>query len=370
VVGAGMAGVSVACELARDRRVVLLEAESQPGYHATGRSAAFYVQAYGNEVIQALTTASRAFFEQPPASFTDQALLTPRGSLFIGGADQRAALESQYEAAADLVPGLALEDGAFAERLVPILRRGKIAACVWEPDARRIDVHALLQGYLRRFRAAGGEFLAGARVRALDRSGDSWSCETNRGVFTAGTLVNAAGAWADELAQLAGAEAVGLQPMRRTACIIDVPAGIDSETWPAVADVAETFYFIPEAGGLLLSPADETPSPPADAHPEDLDVAVAVDRFEAATTISVKRVRQSWAGLRTFAPDRSPVAGFDPRVDGFFWLAGQGGYGIQTAPALARYAAALIRGENVPSDLARLGVSEAALSPARFAQDL
>ncbi len=366
VVGAGIAGVSAAYELARDQSVLILEAEAQPGYHATGRSAAFYTRSYGNAVIRALTAASREFYEHPPAGFAEHPLLTPRGALYIGRADQRAELESFFAERTALIDDLVLEDSAFAVKQVHILKDDLIDGCVFEPGARQIDVHALMQGYLRGFRAAGGTLVGNARVTNAERVGDIWQVRTRAGLFQGCLLVDAAGAWADEVAVAARVTSCGLQPMRRTACILETPDGMDCSAWPAVADIGQTFYFVPENNRLMLSPADETPVDPGDAYPDDLDVALAVDRMETATTLNVSRIVHQWAGLRTFAPDRTPVVGFDPAAEGFFWLAGQGGYGIQTAPALSRCAAALVRGADVPPDIVNLGVTDKILSPARI----
>lgn len=369
VVGAGIAGVSIACDLARDHSVLVLETEPRPGYHATGRSAAFYIPAYGNEVVRALTAASREFFEHPPAGFAVHPLLTPRGALYIGRADQRDALERFITERNELSDDLAMEDAAFARERVPVLKADYVDACVFEPGARQIDVDALLQGYLRGFRVGGGTLVGNARVETAERDGEIWQVRTRADLFQGRLLINAAGAWADEVAVAAGAVSCGLQPMRRTVCIVATPSGLDCGPWPAVADIDDAFYFIPENKRLLLSPAEETPVAPGDAYPDDLDVALAVDRLETATMLNVSRVDHQWAGLRTFAPDRNPVVGFDPAVEGFFWLAGQGGYGIQTAPALSRCAAALVRGTGVPPALTRLGVTETVLSPMRIAQD-
>jgi D-arginine dehydrogenase len=366
VVGAGIAGASVAAELAATLGVVVLEMEEQPGYHTTGRSAAVFAECYGNRVVRALTRASRSFLEASPAG-AEAPLLARRGWLTIARPDQ-------LEHLADLEREL-LANGGKVERLgearalelVPILRRGRLAAALLDPSAMDVDVHALHQLYLGRLRRAGGETVTGARVLALARSGEVWQVHTARGDFATPIVVDAAGAWADEVGRLAGAAPVGLVPMRRTALILDLPRGTRAAGWPLTVDADESFYFKPEAGRLLVSPADETPSPPCDARPEDLDVAIAIDRLVSACDLEVRHVARRWAGLRSFVADRSPVAGFDPRVPGFFWLAGQGGYGIQTAPALSRLAAALVRGEPVPADIAAEGVSPADLSPERLA---
>jgi len=366
VVGAGIAGVSVACELAQDRTVLLLEAESQPGYHATGRSAAFFTEAYGNKTIRALTAASRAFFERPPAGFATHPLLTPRGALYIGRADQRGALEAFFARRRTLIEDLVMADATFARQQVPVLKEAYVDGCVFEPGARQIDVHALLQGYLRGLKSAGGTLLGNARVEAAERVDGHWQVRAGGRRFQGRLLIDAAGAWADEVAVAAGAAPCGLQPLRRSVCIVAMPDGMDCHRWPAMADVEDHFYCVPDNDRLLLSPADETPVVPADACPEDLDIALAVDRLETATTLNVRRVIQQWAGLRTFAPDRTPVVGFDTVVEDFFWLAGQGGYGIQTAPALSRCAASLVRGEGIPAGLNGLGVTDTALDPGRI----
>jgi D-arginine dehydrogenase len=365
VIGAGIAGASVAAELAPRRRVVVIEMEDQPGYHTTGRSAAVFAECYGNRLVRALTRASRAFLERTPPG--DQApLLTPRGWLSIARRDQLTRLgdlEREILANGGTVQPVSETE---ARALVPILRRGHVAAALLDRSAMDIDVHALHHLYLKRLRAAGGEAITGARAVALDRAGRDWRVHTTQGDFAAPLVIDAAGAWADEVGRLAGATPIGLVPMRRTALILDPPRETRVSGWPLVVDADESFYFKPEGGRLLASPADETPSPPCDARPEDLDVAVAIDRITAACELEVSHVRRRWAGLRSFVADRSPVVGFDLRAPGFFWLAGQGGYGIQTAPALSRLAAALALGEPVPADIADQGVTAAQLAPDRL----
>jgi len=366
IVGAGIAGASLAYELGDAHAVTVLEAEEQPGYHATGRSAAFFSETYGNETIRALTAASRTFFEQPPAGFVEHPLLEPRDCLILAGHDELEALHEQFAELRQHAAGLSLESAEFALKRVPVLRRSEISGCIWESDSQRIDVHALLQGYLRGFRRRGGRLVTGARVQAASRKNDAWLIETTAGEFRARVLVNAAGAWADQVAAHAGAVPLDLQPLRRTVCVIETEAPDDCSDWAAVTDLDESFYSIPEAGRLLLSPADETPAPAGDAYPDDLDVAIAVDRLEAITTLRVRRVLQQWAGLRTFAPDRIPVVGFDSRLASFFWCAGQGGYGIQTAPALSRLAAALVQRAPIPGRLRSAAINGEALAADRF----
>jgi len=360
VLGAGMAGASVAAELAPHRKVLLLELEDQPGRHTTGRSAALFFESYGNATVRGLTRASRKFLEQPPEGFADVPLLSPRAALFVAGPDatQRLAeLMQSFQEGTDL-KSITREE---ALRLVPILRPEAVAAAALDDS-----VAAILQGYLRLLRRAGARLALGAGELALRRQGGLWKVDSRAGRFEAPVIVNATGAWADVVARQAGVRPVGLQPMRRTAMTIPVPEGHDTRAWPMVIDVDETVYFKPDAGQFLLSPANEDPMDPCDVAPEELDIAIAVDRFEALTTHPVRRISHRWAGLRSFVADRSPVAGWDTQAEGFFWLAGQGGYGIQMAPALARAAAALVLGQALPADIAAQGLTSQALSPARL----
>ncbi len=364
VIGAGIAGASVACELASRLHVLLLERESQPGYHTTGRSAALFTETYGNAVMRALTRASKSFMQRPPDGFAPTALLAPRGTLLLARHTQLATLQRVADDCAALVDNLDWWSGDEVRARVPCFAPEQVAAGLLEPDAMDIDVHALHQGYLRGLRARGGSLICNAEVRELKRDG-RWRVSTSGGEFAAPIIVNAAGAWADEIARLAGARPVGLMPKRRTAITFDAPAGWPIERWPAVIDVDEQWYFKPEAGRILASPADETPSPPCDAQPDEYDIAVLVDRITSVSTLTVPRIHARWAGLRSFVADKTIVAGFDATAPGFFWLAGQGGYGIQTAPAVARAAAALVQDEALPDDVLALGVDAQALSPAR-----
>ncbi len=365
VIGAGIAGASAAYELAAFGRVLVLERESQPGYHTTGRSAALFTETYGNATMRALTCASKAFLASPPAGFASVPLLAPRGTLLAARADQRAALERTFAECSALVGNLELWTGAQVRERVPVFTEAQVDGGLWEPDAMDIDVHALHQGFLRGLRARGGEVVCNAEVVALEREGETWRVETRGERYAAPIVVNAAGAWADEIGRLATAGPIGLVPKRRTAITFDPPRGASIERWPAVIDVDEQWYFKPDAGRILASPADETPSAPCDAQPDEYDVAVLIDRITTATTLAVARIHAKWAGLRSFVADKTIVAGFDPRRPGFFWLAGQGGYGIQTAPAAGRVAAALARGEPLPEDVQALGVRADDLAPDR-----
>ena len=359
VIGGGIAGASVAYELAARASVVVLEAEATTTYHTTGRSAAVFTENYGSAAIRSLTIASRPFLASPPTGFSDGPLLSPRGALWIGRDDQQPALDALHAAGSTLVPTLERLDAAGVLDRCPALDRAYVAGGVWEPDALDLDVHAIVSGYLRGLRARGGTVQVSSRVVGAGRVGARWRLTTSSGeVVEVGAVVDAAGSWADEVATVFGARPVGLTPLRRTAFTFDPPAGAgDAGAWPLVIDADEDFYFKPEGARLLGSPADEHPSPPCDARPEELDVAVALDRIGTAMGAELRHAHRPWAGLRTFSPDRTPVVGADPSVDGFFWLAGQGGYGIQTAPAMAALAAGVV--------LDGHGVEDA-LSPARF----
>ena len=366
VIGAGIAGASLAYELARRARVCLIEGESRPGYHATGRSAALFAPSYGGREIRALTRASRAFFDHPPTGFCEQPLLLPRGCLYVARAEQRGRLAEMVREIRASGGSVATIDANAALACVPLLKPGYVAAAALDSDAMDIDVDTLHQGYLRGARAAGVRIVNNCLVTKIQRSAGAWSIDLPEGSASAATLINAAGAWSDEVAALCGSRPVGLRALRRTAVLVDAPGDVDIRSWPAVIDVDEQFYFKPDAGKLLLSPADESPTPPCDAQPDELDVAIAVDRVQASLGIEIRRVGHRWAGLRTFAPDRIPVVGYDPDVPGLFWCAGQGGYGIQTAPALARTAAALAQRNPLPQDVIDQGLIVEDLSPRRF----
>jgi len=366
VIGAGIAGASAAFELSKAGRVVVLEREDQAGYHTTGRSAALFTETYGNRAIRTLTGASRAFYEARADGLAEHPILTPRGALMFATPGQEALLAEAWADLSSLDPRVRLLAADDARAMVPVLRPDQVVGAVLEPDAMDIDVHALHQGYLRLLRRRGGRIVTDAEVRTLSRRGRIWTVATPAGDFTAPTVVNAAGAWADALAERAGLPPIGLVPKRRTALTVAAPAGVATGAWPMTLDVAETFYFKPDAGRLLVSPADETPMEPCDAQPDELDVAIAIDRLMRATTIEVTRVERKWAGLRSFVADKTTVCGFDPLAEGFFWLAGQGGYGIQTAEGMARCAVALIGGGGLPQDIATKGLAAATLSPARF----
>jgi D-arginine dehydrogenase len=352
--------------LAAFASVIVLEREAQCGYHSTGRSAASFTENYGGDVVRRLAIASRAFLEAPPADFCDHPLLAPRGMITIARADQLELLELHFARGRTLVPSISRMDVAAAIGRVPILRDTYVAGAFIEPHSKELDVHGLHQGFLRGAKMRGARILVNTEAQSIEHRHGRWSVTTPKGIFCAPTLINAAGAWADSIAERAGVGTLGLVPKRRTAFNLPVPAGMDIRGWPMVNDVAEEFYFKPDAGQLFVSPADATPSAAVDAYPEDLDVAAGVERLERATTLNVQRVARAWAGLRTFASDASPVVGRDGGVPEFFWLAGQGGYGIKTSPSLSRACASLIRDRRLPDDLMRLGITESQLSPERL----
>ena len=345
VIGGGIAGLSAASQLACDARVTVLEAEQQPGYHASGRSAAYFAAAYGAKVVRAITASSENFLRNPPEEFTGVGIFRPRDCMYFGREDQLESLQAIQEENPDLQ---FIDSQAVCER-VPALSPEYVHGAVWDRRGGDLEVDAMLQGYLREFRRRGGDFRPACEASQLQWSEGVWTVAAGGETFQAPVVVNAAGAWAGQVAELAGLDSLGIQPLRRTALTIDPPGGMDIRDWPEMVDADEEFYFKPDAGQLLISPADETPSTPCDAQPEELDVATGVYRFEQATGLDIQRVNHSWAGLRTFAPDRIFVAGFDPRAEGFCWLAGQGGFGVMTSPAMARLTRYLVTG-NKPED--------------------
>lgn len=366
VIGGGIAGVSVAYELATDHTVLLLEMEPTLAHHATGRSAAMYLETYGGHQVRALTIASRHFLEHPPAGF-HSTLMTPRPLLQVARPGRGDVIDALFEQVRPLVTEAAVVDAAEAARLCPILRPEAVAQGLYEPHAMELDVHALHQGYVAGLRARGGSIRRGCRVEHLEQTDAGWAIHATEGVVArAPVVVNAAGAWSDRVAVAAGCRPVGLTPQRRT--VFTIPAdGLPTDPrLPLLYDADETFYVKPEGEQFLCSPADRTPCEPGDAKADPIAIARALDEIRDVTSLAARSVRTSWAGLRTFAPDEEFVVGRDPAAPGFCWLAGQGGYGIQTAPASARLAASLVRGEALPDDLARLGLEASQLSPARF----
>ncbi len=367
VVGGGIAGVSIGYELAADRSVGLLEMEATLAFHTTGRSVATFLESYGGRTIRLLTTASRAFMEDPPDGF-GRPLLKPLPLVWVAPHSDLEDLRSMHAAVTEFVPDVRVLSADEVIDRTKVIRRDWVAGGLLEPGASEIDVAALHGGYAGRLRARGGEIHTSAGVVAMKRSGDVWHVTDRAGnSYVAPVVVNAAGSWCDIVAEIAGARPVGIHPLRRTVFTIDAPDALDPLIIPLVADVAGTFYFKPEGPQILCSPADEVPSEPCDARPDALDIAKAIDVINAATTLDIRHVRSSWAGLRNFVADRSPVAGFDDEVDGFFWFAGQGGYGIQISPALAQAGASLVRSGALPANLTARGLDSSALDRRRLA---
>jgi D-arginine dehydrogenase len=353
--------------LSRQARVIVLEAETQPGYHSTGRSAALFMESYGPDQVRALSRAGIDFFKNPPAGFCEHALLSPRGAFVFAGPGQEAALDT-HEASVRATSSAARRlDAREALEFLPVLRPDHVIGGVLEQDASDIDVDALLQGFLRGTRQHGGRTEYDAAVTGLQRADGQWTVTTARGVYRAPVIVNAAGAWADAVARLAGADPVGLVPKRRSAFLFTPPEGVASSHWPLFLDVQESFYIKPDAGMLLGSPCNADPVAPHDVQAEELDIAIAIDNIERMTTLRIRRPSHVWAGLRSFVGDGELVGGYDPKVPDFFWAAGQGGYGIQSAPGAGRYYASVLLGEGAGALPALPGFDPARISPARFA---
>ena len=364
VIGGGIAGVAASFYLASTHAVTLVEAEPHLARHSTGRSAALFFENYGTSATRPLTKASRTFFTDPPPNLADAPLVTPRGAMWLATPDQMTSLAKARDdgvATGSTVVQITAEEAA---RRVPVLRKERLGGALWEPDPLDLDVAATHQAFVRGLRRRGGSILTSSPVTAIERVGTRWRITAGDTQVTSDVVVDAAGAWGDAVASLAGVAPVGLQPMRRTAFMV---TGDQAWTgWPMVVDVDHRFYFKPDGPQLLCSPADETPVPPCDARPDPADVALAIERINDATTLGIRSVRSEWAGLRTFSPDRTMVIGPDPARAGFVWLVGQGGTGIQTAPAAGALAATLVRDEPLPGWLAETGVDPERLSVGRL----
>ncbi|WP_420409174.1 NAD(P)/FAD-dependent oxidoreductase [Hoeflea sp.] len=336
VIGGGIAGVSAAARLAPDARVTVLEAEPMIGHHSSGRSAAIFIRNYGNATLRALNAASAPFLAEPEG-VSETSLLSPRGEMLVATEADLASLDAYLEGS----EGLERLSPRQARDLVPILKEEAIAAAAIEWDAQDIDVDRMLQGFARRLRALGGTIVTGAPAQSISRGEGVWTVTTPAGRHSAPLLINAAGGWADRIAAMVGITPLGLMPLRRSAVLLPAPEGHDISRWPLFANAGDQWYAKPEAGKLMISPADEDPVEPHDVWADDMVIAEGLHRYEQAVTVPVTRIEHTWAGMRTFAPDRTPVVGFAPDIEGFFWLAGQGGYGMQTAPALSQLAADL-----------------------------
>jgi D-arginine dehydrogenase len=364
VIGAGIAGASIAYFLAPQLRVLILEREAQAGMHSTGRSAALFSETYGSAQVRALTRASRRFLDNPPAGFTQHPLLSPRGSLIVSGAAQVSRMQALHDMFRSHTDVQWL-DVAQVHARVPVLRPESAGIGLLEPGAADIDVHELHQGFLRGLRAQDGRLRLNVGIRAIERDTTGWTLDCGEHRYRAPLLVNAAGAWVDQVALMAGVAPIGIEPRRRSAFTFAPPAGVVTTHWPFVTDIDERFYFKPDAGQLLGSPANADPVAPHDVQPEEWDIALGIHHIEAATTMSIRRPTRSWAGLRSFVADGDLVGGFSVDANGFFWLAAQGGYGIQTCAAMGEACAHLARGDALPAWLVDAGVSDSMLRPRR-----
>jgi D-arginine dehydrogenase len=371
IIGGGIAGTSVAYFMSNHAKVVVLEREAQAGLHSTGRSAALFSESYGSPQVRALTRASRAFLERPPRGFVDNELLAPRGALVIGTREQGAQVEHSFETIRSCTPPLQLLDEQQMRAMVPVLEPQFAHLGLYEPGAADIDVNSLHQGFIRGLKQRGSRLECGVQIHSIERSGGEWLVEVSmRGApphtLRAPIVIDAAGAWADEVAVLAGVAPLGLEPRRRSAFLFQPPDGVATARWPFVTSVDEDFYFKPDAGLLLGSPANADPVAPHDVQPEDLDIAIAIDRIERVTTMRIQHPLRPWAGLRSFVADGGLVGGFDLSARGFFWLAALGGYGIQTCAAMGESCAHLALGRALPVHLVDAGLSATMLGVERI----
>ncbi len=366
VIGAGIAGASAAYRLAQHGSVAVFEMEATADYHSTGRSAALYTECDGPRPLRRLAMASKGFLLDPPEGFSDSPILHERGVMFIGEAGQEEMVQAFYGERSPLVPNIILLEPSEVVAACDTLREECVSAAVFEPDAMDIDVHMLHSGFLRGLRRRGGRLATRSPVTGLQKLSRTWRVTAGATTIEAAIVVNAAGAWCDQVAVMAGAELVGLVPKRRTAFTFAAPSGSHHDEWPMIVDAAAQFYFRPEGPSLLGSPMDRTAVEPQDIRHEEVDVAMAIERIEAVTKLEIRHVRSAWAGLRSFVADNVPVVGMDPDLEGFFWLGGQGGYGIMTSPAMSLITESLITTGKFPDDVLEHGVSEPDLSPARL----
>ena len=365
VIGGGIAGASVAYELSTDHSVCILEMEDQLAFHTTGRSAATFLEALGTDQIRGLTTGSRAFLENPP-SFIESAPLSPLPLIMYAKQDRSHEVQAFYDHVSKWVPNSYLMTPEQVVEACPVMKLEHVESGFYDPNAKELDVQAIYQGYLRGFRANNGVIHRSAKVVSLTRADGVWTTTTASGdSYSAPIVINAAGAWADVVAGIAGVPTIGLIPKVRSVFMVNSPFGDETKDGPIVGDIDGAYYFKPDGNQFLISPMDATPTQPCDAQPDELEIARAIDEVNEATTINVRHVNSTWGGLRSFVKDENPVIGYEPSVEGFFWMAGQGGYGIQTAPAAARVAASLVRKQGVPNDLVERGVSADDLAPNR-----
>lgn len=365
VVGGGISGVSIGYELSKDRSVGLLDMESQLAYHTSGRSLATFLESYGGPVIRALTTGSRSAFENPIDVMPGE-LLSPLGLLWLGPVGQSDRIHGLHEAVRDLVPDARIVNPDEILEINPLLDPEYSEIGMFEPGATEIDVNALHQGYVKGLRANGGDVHVSARLVSAERKDGTWHVTDDKGnTYTASTIVNAAGSWVDQVAAAAGVEPIGIRPLRRTAFLVSPPENTSVRGIPLTGNIENTWYFMPQGGMIACSPAEENLLEPCDVRPDEVEIARAIEEINEASILNIKAIKSPWAGLRNFVPDGMPVAGFDSQVEGFFWYAGQGGYGMQIAPALSQVGAGLIRGEEISADLQSRGLKVGDLAPDR-----
>ena len=367
IIGSGIAGMSAAYRLSDHGKVIVLEKEAHLGYHTTGRSAAFFTENYGNKTIRALTKASRDFLENPSESFLNNPLMSLNGGvLMIANSNQTDVVEKELKYAHENTAKVFEISKKEALKMVPALKGSYLDRALHEPYSKVMDVDLIHQGYARGAKKNETKIYFNQEVIKISKDKNLWNIKTRNETYSAPVIINAAGAWCDEIALLANCKPLGIKPKRRTIIIFKNTDNYIINQWPVVIDINDNFYFKPEAGKFLASPADETDSPPCDAQPEEIDIALTVERLEKATNLKIKNIEHKWAGLRSFYPDRTPVVGEDNNNSGFFWLAGQGGYGIMTSPSISKILESLITGKKWPKKLEELSINENTLSPNRF----
>lgn len=372
IIGGGIAGASAGYELCKKGRVIILEKESLVGYHTTGRSSAIFQKSYNkaDPVLNVLVSASEDFLRHPPEGFADNDLLSPRSLIYIATRDNQAALDELQQKLAHIGITAAFIGRGEATRLLPILAPEYQERVLLEQGAADMDVSALHEGYLRTIKKAGGDVVTSAEVTAIQKTGGVWQVTTEQGSYQAQVVINAAGSWVDQIAALAQIAPINIQPRRRTVIMVALPEdsslNCSLDQWPLVMDTVEGYYFKPDSGKILMTPGDEKVMPPSDVQPEEMDIAYGAYFLEKATGLKVDKIDRSWAGLRNQVADGHPVVGFDPEQSGFFWLAGQGGFGIKTAPAMGRITASLIAGEGLPQDMIDFGLREDQISVSRL----
>ena len=367
IIGSGIAGMSAAYRLSDHGKVIVIEKEAHLGYHTTGRSAAFFTENYGNKTIRALTKASRYFLENPTESFLNNPLMSLNGGvLMIANSNQTDAVEKELKYAHENSAKVFEISKKEALKMVPALKENYLDRALHEPYSKVMDVDLIHQGYARGAKKNETKIYFNQEVIKISKDKNLWNIKTRNETYSAPVIINAAGAWCDEIALLANCKPLGIKPKRRTIIIFKNTDNYIINQWPVVIDINDNFYFKPESGKFLASPADETDSPPCDAQPEEIDIALTVERLEKATNLKIKNIEHKWAGLRSFYPDRTPVVGEDNNNSGFFWLAGQGGYGIMTSPSISKILESLITGKKWPKKLEELSINENTLSPNRF----